>query len=1102
MVGEIGAWLEGLGLAKYSKTFAENEIDFGTLRHLDEGDLRELDVPLGPRKKLLAAIESLKQPDPDTPPFHTRQYPDSLSAGEGERRQVTVLFADLSGFTRLSSELGAEATHALLNRYFEAVDGIVERFGGSVDKHIGDNVMAVFGAPVAHTDDPQRAVRAALDIHQAMAGISEAAGRPLEVHIGIASGQVVASGTGSDAHREYTVTGDSVNLASRLQDMAAAGETYISDAVQRAVGEIVTSEVMDEVTIKGLDRPVRAWRVQGHRTSMDEAGQRIFVGRRSELAQLAGVLSACRETGSGQTICLRGEAGIGKTRLVEEFQRTAEQQGFACHTSLVLDFGVGKGQDAIRTLVRSLLGIPLGSGKKERAAIAEQAFAGGLPDHDRMAHLNDLLNLTQPAEMRALYDTMDNATRNRGKQETVAELVQWASRVRPVLILIEDVHWADPVVLAYTARLAIAVRECPAVLMMTSRIEGDPIDQAWRGHAGGSALMTIDLAPLREAEALELAAEYLETNNRLAMTCIERAAGNPLFLDQLLRSASEAGDENVPGSVQSLVQARMDRLEPGDRMALQAASVIGQRFALDGLRHLIDNPQYNCSRLVENFLVRPKGEDFLFAHALVRDGVYSSLLTARRQDLHRSAAGWFLEQDPILHAEHLDRAEDPAAAQAYLDAAQTQVSQYHYERAGTLAKRGLEIAADAATRYALTCLHGDVLRELGENDRSIEAFENALDAAADDSQRSTAWAGQAEGMRIVDRFDEALAALDKAQATAQGQAGELARIHYIRGNLYFPLGDFDGCLEQHELALKFAREAGSVEDEARALGGLGDAYYQRGRMITAFEHFHRCVELSHEHSFGRIAVANLSMVGFSRQYSNELPQALENGRETIEAAAKVGHQRAELLGRHLVFSILFEMGDIDAAAKQLVDAQAIVDRLGARRFEAQNLCFEAKVARVRGLRAEAVKLGKQAMAICKETGIGFLGPRVVAEIALSTDDPAKQRKALQDGESLLKEPSVSHNHFNFYSAAMSVCLDMEDWDEVERYAAALENFTSAEPLSWCDFFIARGRALAAFGRGNRDGALIQELEHLRDEAEHAGLKLALPELDAALGQAA
>ena len=153
----------------------------------------------------------------------------------GERRQVTVLFADLSGFTQLSSKLGAEATHELLNRYFEAVDAIVEDCGGSVDKHIGDNVMAVFGAPVAHADDPERAVRAALDIHAAVSRLGNDLGRDLSAHVGIASGQVVASGTGSETHREYTVTGDSVNLASRLQDRAQAGETLISEALYRTV---------------------------------------------------------------------------------------------------------------------------------------------------------------------------------------------------------------------------------------------------------------------------------------------------------------------------------------------------------------------------------------------------------------------------------------------------------------------------------------------------------------------------------------------------------------------------------------------------------------------------------------------------------------------------------------------------------------------------------------------------------------------------------------------------------------------------------------------------------------------------------------------------
>ena len=614
-------------------------------------------------------------------------------------------------------------------------------------------------------------------------------------------------------------------------------------------------------------------------------------------------------------------------------------------------------------------------------------------------YLNDLLDLPQPAELSSIYDTMDNAARNRGKQLTVTALVRKSSLRRPLLIVVEDVHWADPIELAHLAALAGTVIDCPAVLVMTSRIEGDPIDQAWRGTLGGSSLITIDLAPLRRAEALVLAAEYFDATSSFALTCVERAGGNPLFLDQLLRNAREIGEDEVPDSVQSLVQTRMDRLERGDRTALQAASVIGQRFTQEALRCLIENPQYSCAELVKYALIRPEGDAFLFAHALVRDGVYSSLLGARRKDLHRRAADWYSGQDPALRAEHLDRAEDPTAGEAYLDAAKAEIGQFHYERARELAERGLEVAQSAALRYALTCLHGNVLRETGQNQKSIEAFERALETAANDIERSTVWIGQAEGMRILDRFDDALAALDKAEsvATEHGRADHLTQIHYLRGNLYFPMGNIDGCLEQHELALKFARDAGSVEGEARALGGLGDAHYQRGRMITAHEHFRRCVEFSRKNGFGRIEVANLSMVGFSREYVNELREALENGLDTIEAAARVGHRRAELLGRVMAFQILVEMIDVGAAREHLKEAQVLVERLGARRFEPQILNYEAKLLRACGRRDEGLKLCERAMVICREIGVEFVGPRVLGELALDTDDLARRREAAARG---------------------------------------------------------------------------------------------------------
>ena len=1098
---DIGAWLEGLGLGKYAQAFSDNDIDAATLPRLTSEDLKEIGVEsVGHRRKLLDAIAALAGGQEAAPLSDVQAEP----VPAGELRQITVLFADLAGFTKLSGELGAEQTHVLLNRYFAAVDGIVKGYGGTIDKHIGDNVMAIFGAPVAHGDDPERAVRAALDIHEAMNNLSAEAGHTLQVHIGIASGQVVASGTGSEAHREYTVTGESVNLASRLQDKANTGETLMSHAVYGAVSGLADCTPMGEIEVKGFQEPVQVWRLDGFLTDTSVAERTSFVGRKAELRQFAGALDSCRETGTGQTVFVRGEAGIGKTRLVEEFTAIAEGPGFASHKSLVLDFGVGKGQDAIRALVRSLFGIASGADKAVRAAAVERTLAEGLLEPDRQVYLNDLLDLPQPTEMRAMYEAMDNATRNRGKRGTVGALIKGTSARQPVLVTVEDIHWADALTLAHLATISSTVKDCPAVLVMTSRIEGDPIDQTWRSTTRGSPLMTIDLAPLRNDEAIAFVGELIDATTPFAMRCVERAEGNPLFLEQLLHSAETTMEDSLPGSVQSIVLARIDNLDAPDKRALQAASVIGQRFSLDVLCHLIESPQFTCTGLIEHFLVRPEGEDYLFAHALVREGVYSSLLRARRCELHRKAAEWFAERDSMLKAEHLDRADDPAAPRTYLEAAEAQASEFRYERARQLVERGLELATDQAAKYDLTCFRGDILRDLGSIADSIDAFRNALEFSDDDVKKCRAWIGMAAGMRIVDRYDEAFEALDLAESAAinHGLTGDLAQIHSHRGNLYFPLGDIDGCVEQHTLARKYAREASSPESEARALSGLGDANYMRGRMITAHDNFHRCVELCRQHGLGRIEVANLAMRGVTQMYQNHLTAALHDCRAAIEAAAKVGHQRAELIARSGVMGfMLIDMSDFAGAREENELGLQLARRLGAKRFEPASLFNLARIVATQGDRTKAVKLAEEAVSISRETGITFRGPTALGVLAIVTDDPKRRRSALVEGERLLREGCVGHNHLWFYRDAMEACLDSGHWDDVERFAAALEDYTRVEPLPWTDFFIARGRALAVYGRGRRDAGTITELQRLRDEADRVGLKLAMAALEAALTSA-
>ena len=924
----LAEWLKGLGLGQYADAFAENDIDFSLLEDLTDADLKELGVAsLGHRKRLLAAIAQ-QNATPPAAAVHTEP-------ATGERRQVTIMFTDLCGFTALSQSLDPEEVHELVRNYTTLVDGIVADYGGTVDKHIGDAVMALFGAPQAHDDDPVRAARAALDIHESLSRMGDAK-RRLQAHIGIASGDVVAGSLERGHTHDYTVLGDSVNMAARLVSAAGPGQTLLSDTVYRSLSGRGICEELGAVPLKGFDTPTRVWRLQGLSAEPAPASRSPFVGREAELDHFRSLISTCVTRRSGQVVYVRGEAGIGKTRLVEEMRRFAEGRGFAVHRGLVLDFGVGKGRDPIRALLLGQLDLSSTSAQAARQNVADRLVAEGVVSSDSRVFLNELLDLPQTTEWRALYDAMNNAARDRGKRALAATLTHWSCRVQPTLLIVEDLHWADSRMLAHLATLASTISDVPGLLVMTSRVEGDQLDSAWRASCRNTPFATIDLGPLRKEEALDLAGSFIDAPHTVALACIERADGNPLFLEQLLRNAQEGRQEAVPASVQSLVLARMDRLAPNDREAFQVAAIIGQRFDLALLRHLIGTPDYTCDNLVSNALVLPEGDDFLFAHALIQEGAYSSMLRSRRRALHIKAAEWFAERDPTLHAQHLDRAEDHRAAAAYLKAATAQRAAYHVDAALRLADRGLEIARDAGDRHALMCLKGEVQRDLGDVVSSVASYRSALDASPDGRAQCQAQIGLAEGLRVSEGRDEALRLLDAAQRTAEqyDMIAELARIHHLRGNIFFPLGNIQGCTEQHERGFSYAKRMKSPEAEARALGGLADAAYAQGRMRSAFEHFHRCVALSREHGFGRIEVANRSMVGFSRIYLNEAKLAREDGQAAVRAASLVGQPRAEMIGEHMGMIANYELGDFESMEGHLARTMQLARQLGARSFEA------------------------------------------------------------------------------------------------------------------------------------------------------------------------
>ena len=570
-------------------------------------------------------------------------------------------------------------------------------------------------------------------------------------------------------------------------------------------------------------------------------------------------------------------------------------------------------------------------------------------------------------------------------------------------------------------------------------------------------------------------------------------------MEQLLRNAEEGAFTEVPGSIQSLVLARMDRLEPLDKRALQAASVVGQRFTPDVLRHLIEDPAYRCDELIEHRLIRPEAAGYLFAHALIREGAYSSLLHARKRELHGRAAGWFADHDLGLWAEHLDRAEDEQAPSAYMEAAEAQVRIYHFDQALKLTERGLVLARAGSDKFALTCLKGRILHDLGAISESVETYRTALDLAADDAERSRAWYGLAAGMRLTDELDRALEALDQAEAGAakHGLILALSQIHHLRGNLYFPMGNMEGCLEQHSRALECARQAASPEDEA--LGGLADAMYARGRMRASHGYFQDCSGLCREHGFGRIEVANLSMLGLTRYYLGDLQGAWQDTLAAAEAAARVGHFRAEMVACLALHYPAMEKGDYALNEQMIERSLELIDRLGAKRFEADCLNFRARNHTAQGRGAEATELLQKAVAISRETGITYCGPRVLGHLALTTGDPTEREEAIRDGLAILRSGAVAHNHFWFYRDVMEAMLNLGRWGDADAYAQALEEFTRPERLPWTDFFIGRARALAAFGRGTRDAAILGELRRLREDGERMGLLTSLRALDEALG---
>jgi tetratricopeptide (TPR) repeat protein len=691
--------------------------------------------------------------------------------------------------------------------------------------------------------------------------------------------------------------------------------------------------------------------------------------------------------------------------------------------------------------------------------------------------------------------------------EALAYLLGSELALGPTLLLIEDIHWADAWTLQQLVPLLAQSAQGPLLVILSTRFAGDPSVGPWRTSLHGLPLTSMDLQPLGKDDALRLAAGAAPISDALLRSCVERAEGNPLFLEQLLLNAGDESANNLPGSIQALIQARMDRLEVADKNALQAAAVWGQRAPLSVVRHLVGDTTYDPRALVEQFLVRVQGEDLQFSHALIRDGALGSMLHARRRQLHQLAAQWVLDHDVALAAEHFERAEDPRAAAAYLRASKQQSDQYHDAEAVTLVERGLALSDRGDSDFALKLARARLLLAMGHASQAIEAAGAAIDSSNSDADRALGLIAMASGMRIVDRLTEGLELLQEAQPLAE-QAGlllDLSHLHALRGNLLFTLGRSEDCQRAHEQALALARQAGSAEAECAALGGLGDASYASGKVLVGARLVGQCVDMARAQGFLKVEMAYLPMVSWAAYYMLELPRAIAVSQRAIALASRVHELRAETMARSQIVMVDgCVRGNYRESMAHVDKALELTQIMGNRRLEAITWFFRSLLM----MRSGDVPTAREhlatafSMAEDGERGLRFVGPQLYGLKALLADNPSERQKALARGEELLSGGALSHNKFVFYDFAIQSSISGGQWDDAMRYCAALETYTTAEPFPWADFMVSRGRALLRRGQGDRSPELIAQLQQLRKTAVERQLQYYQIDIDRALALAA
>ena len=762
---------------------------------------------------------------------------------DAERRVVTVMFADVSGFTKLAETLDAEHLRATVNACFCRLTPVIQRYGGTIDKFVGDEIMALFGAPVAHEDDADRALHAALDMMEAIAAFNRDTGTGLGLHFGINTGAVVAGGVGDRERRDYSVMGDAVNVAARLEDLSRDGEILVGPETFRLTTKRFQFADPREITLKGKAAPVRIHRLVGVKERPEHAPETgelrsPLVGRAPEIAKLNELVGRLK-SGTGGIVAIRGEAGVGKSRLVAEVRGSLGSDA-AWAEGRAFSYAEGNSYAMARTLLYSLLGVRVEDSLSRIGDALQSNIALTCPDLivDTYPYLARLLDLPLHAGFSEVLQPLSAEVLQTRTLRAAANYIRARAALQPLVLACEDVHWADPSSLHLLETLLPLAFEAPLMFLLAYR-RGD--SNAARFHDAavssfGDRYQVFDLQPLTVAESHTLVGHLLnapERANPALMAILERAEGNPFFLEELLWNLTDSGalvaqadgtlsvraleSVSVPSTVQGVIMARVDRLPSESKTTLQTASVIGREFHRDVLARVRVQEHASSAateRAVDDLqskeFIRTRDAeadqapaDYVFKHVVTQDVAYNSLLLSRRRRLHE-ATGDAIE---VLFPDRLNELAGELAYH-YGNAQRRDKAVKYLVLAGDRARRSFanaeaiafyrsaieELGQDGGPPAAVEraaelheCL-GDVLELMGRHGEARASYEAALASGGDAVISATRRRKWALSFVIQRRFDDALKGYAAAESTLEAERSSSMPTSWWRVWLQIQLG--------------------------------------------------------------------------------------------------------------------------------------------------------------------------------------------------------------------------------------------------------------------------------------------------------------------------